>query len=277
MINFIANHLVELLTLLIALAAVITAILSYLFRPTKIEVEKRHSDDLKSLIEQWKSEIVNHSIQNPFDIKANKNYSLDIPAEKELYFNDIKNHIPSDLKLFVVWEKFKENWKKYEENRHEFFKRLKDDISKKIDLSFTTSWDKKPGFSIHLIKHIYADLSSIFEGRKPYWVKYEGKIHKIDDRYEFKSDDYLFWSDKKHVAEKAKKSYYGILKNLQKSPYIKIAKKLMNDNKQLYDEREELIKKLNYLTFIPLLPGKCKYIKWSLPGVIENIKRKFIK
>lgn len=62
MINLIADHMIELLTLLIALAAVITAILSYLFRPTKIEVEKRHSDDLKGLIEQWKSDILNHSI-----------------------------------------------------------------------------------------------------------------------------------------------------------------------------------------------------------------------
>ena len=211
-------------------------------------------------------------IQNPFDIKANNNYSIDILIEKELYFNDIKNHIPSDLKLFVVWEEYKKNWKKYEESRHEFFKRLKDDIFKKIDLPFTNSWDKKPGFSIHLIKHIYADLSSVFEGRKPYWVKHEGKIHKIDSRYEFKSDDYLFWSNKKYVVENAKKSYYIILKNLQKSSYIKIVKNLMKDNKQLYTDREELIKKLNYLIFIPLLPGKCKYIKWSLPGVIENIK-----
>lgn len=285
MLDFIVSHLAESITLLLAIIAVVGLLLNYLFRPTKIEVEKRHSDDLKKLIERWKSEIATLSLPQSlspekFAVKIDGKYSLNLLVEKEYYFDDIKNHLPSDLDLLNAWKKFKENWYDYEKKRHDFFKAVKDYVSKKIELpwaQYSSDWDKNPCFSTFLIQHIYDDLLDILEEGKPYWVNYEGKLRQENDKYRFSCDNYLFWTDKKDKAEKAKESYFEILKNLPQSPYIEQAKDLQRDNKHLCKEKEMMERKLSYFAFIPLLPGKCKYITWSLPGITERIKKKLFR
>lgn len=268
----------ELLTLLLAMVAVAGIILSYIFRPTKIEVERRHSDDLKDLIKRWKSEIENLSPKSPYEVNIQEGYSLNLSVEQEIYFQDIKNHIPSNLDLLKSWNKYKKNWYEYEKNRHAFFNSIKDEVSEKIGLSwfqYSHEWNKNPGFSTRLIMNVYEDLFNIIEAkRKPYHLKEKGEFREEQGRYTFYARDGLFWSDKKDVAKKAKESYYDVLKTLSQSQHIEGAKKLISDYKRLIQEKEDVVRNLNYFAFIPLLPGKCKYIKWSLPGFKDWIKKK---
>lgn len=274
MLDFMVSHIGEILTLLLAIIAVVGLILSYIFRPTKIEVERRHTEDLKFIVNRWRESIP--SPKTPLsEIKTDELYSLKISVEDEYLFSDIKNHLPSDLDVLGIWKKFKNSWYKYEKKRHDFFKNVKDDILKKTGLPFTTGWDKHPGFSTHLIKHIYDDLSSIIEGKKPYWVNKKGELKQLDGRHEFWCDNGLLWSNRKDVTEKAIESYLETLKSLPKSKYIEQARDLIKNNEQLNKQRETVIRKLNDFTSIPLLPGKCKYIKWSFPGIIEKVKKLF--
>jgi len=285
--DFIAQHITEITTLLLAFVAVVGLLLSYLFRPTKIEVEKRHSDDLKKLIEQWKSEIVTllstKALQkNNFDdVKTDEEYSLNLSVEKEYYFDDIKNHLPSDLDLLNDWKKFKKNWYESEKKRYDFFITIKDDVSKKLELPWlqhNIDWAKNSGFETRIIENIYADLSSIMKGWRAHWLNQSYKIQKEENKYVLSCyNGGLLWSEKQDVTEKAKESYLEILKNLPQSPYVKQLRDLQKDNEHLCKEREMIEKKLNYLAFIPLLPGKCEYITWSLPGIIERIKKKLFK
>ena len=285
MLDFIVSHLAESITLFLAIIATVGLLLNYLFRPTKLEVEKRHSDDLKRLIEQWKNEIRNLSLPQSlspkkFAVKIDEEYSLNLLVEKEYYFDDIKNHLPSDLDLLNAWKKFKENWYDYEKKRHDFFKTVKDYVSKKIELpwaQYPTDWNKNPCFSTHLIQHIYDDLLGILEEGKSYRVNLQGQLRQDNDKYCLCWGDYFFWTDKKDKAEKAKELYFEILKSLPQSPYIEQAKDLQKDKKQLYKEREMMERKLSYFAFIPLLPGKCKYIKWALPAIKERVKKKLFR
>ena len=278
MLDFIVSHLAEFITLLLAIIAVAGLLLNYLFRPTKIEVEKRHSDDLKKLVERWKSEVESCSLKNPFDIKSDEKYSLETSVEKEYYFDDIKNHLPSDLDLLNDWEKFQKSWYCYEKKRHDFFRTVEEDVTEKIGLQWLPNpidWAKNPGFSTRIIENIYADLSRIMEGWESHWLNQSYEMREEENKYILWCyNGGLLWSEKRDITEKAKESYLEILKNLKKSPYIELGKELTKYKKNLCEERESLERNLNYFAFIPLLPGKCKYIKWSLPGIIANLKDK---
>ena len=97
-IIYLLEHLMEILTLFIALGAIVTAILSYIYRPTKLDVIKRHSDNLKEkIIKPWINQIQHYTPKNAYDPKANEKCILNLQVEGELYFDDIKNHLPSGL------------------------------------------------------------------------------------------------------------------------------------------------------------------------------------
>jgi hypothetical protein len=271
----ILKNLIEILTLLIAMSAIVTAILSYRYRPSKLDVERKHSEDLKkNIIQPWLEQIRNANPSNPYEYTVKKEYKLNLQIENELYFDDMKNHLPSELKLMKEWEEYKSNWETYEKERFHLFLNLKDDLAQKLGLTYDNRERKENFFTLHLIKTVLTHMR--FLGKENEMHVYPTlKIKKQGDGTARYSDEgFTVFRGSKQKCDYAHKEFEKFIANLEDSTH---QKKLIEIKKQ-YDyitkQREELIKKIRFVEFIPLIPGKCKYIKWSLPGIVERIKKR---
>lgn len=282
----IVSNLTEITTLILAIVAVVGLLFTYFFRPSKIEVEKRHSDDLKKVISQWKDEVVNLTTSKNFgsrtfiEYKPEKDFALNLIIEKEYTFGDVKNHIPSNLSLIEGWKNFKENWYDFEKNRYDLLTNIREDISKHLEMpygSFHQDWDKIPCFSNGLLSNIYLDFSRLFDGNEPFFSILPVTISIQNSRYYLSTNNQILWVNTKKEAERKKELYENLVKNIPIKNYLKKFSELKDKNERLIQEKEEIERKLNFLAFIPLLPGKCNYLKWSLPGLIEKVRNQVKK
>lgn len=274
-IMYILDHLMEILTLFIALGAIVTAIISYRYRPSKLDVEKRHSDDIKKyIVKPWLEQVRQETPGNPYEPKANEECKLKVAVESEFYFDDIKNHLPSELRLLNEWKYYKDKWEKYEGERAKIFIDLTEDISEQLGLVYDNNEIKNNYFTFYLVRTIFNHMDAIERDVK--WYAPANFISKEQGdgtiRYSFTGYT-VFRGDKVH-CDNALKEYEKFIADIEKSTHFMKLKEIKKQYDSITKQREDLIKKLRFVEFIPLLPGKCKYIKWSLPGIIERIRKK---
>lgn len=259
---------------ILAIAAVAGVFLSYFYRPVKIEIMKRHSDDLKELVKRWMNEVP--SISQPNEPIFGLPTSFEISVEKEFLFFDLPKHTPPDLDLFEIWDKFKMNMSEYRKKQHELLMDIVEEAANKTGLKLEFSWTKS-GISEGFVTAIYKTLFDMARGRRMYHFE-------TLDRLEIKkgSNDYFeLWlvgsglaRDRSlEVVEKAKEAYREMLSKLSGSEHERKAKELIERQRMLEEQQTKILRKLNDFVSIPLLPGKCKYIHWSLSGVFGKLRQ----
>lgn len=128
-------------------------------------------------------------------------------------------------------------------------------------------------FTFSLIKDVFSRMEAIDKTIKRYVPprfnnrkQGEGTIRYCDNGAT------LVCGDKEH-CDNALKKYENFLDNIGKTNYFIQLEELNKQYEIIAKQRDELIKKLRFIEFISLLPGKCKYIRWSLQGMIEKIKK----
>lgn len=77
------------------------------------------------------------------------------------------------------------------------------------------------------------------------------------------------------MVTKAREYIMAFLNMLEENSFTKIARDLIEDEKELNDLHEQLIRRIKDLIAIPIFPGKCAYIKRAVPGVYERIRNSF--
>ena len=149
------NSLREILNfpLIVSLLTVIaTLYVSYklsMRRERTLKIVERHSNDLRALTKRWTKEVPNiEFVGSPLTKKPT---ILEAPVEHEYLFEDLKKHIPADMKLLEAWQQFKEDYNQFNEDRFSLFQEIVKNLKEKLKLPYTPKWGRH-GFSNHFVK-----------------------------------------------------------------------------------------------------------------------------
>jgi len=227
-------------------------------REMRLRTIESHSKALRDLARRWLQ-----GIPSVFPAKTPKTSEQPLEKiliEKEHLFSDLKNHIPPDLKLLEIWEKFKKDLGEYEKKRFSLFQEILEDCKERTKLPYNPDFKKGYGFSTHFITHIYSDIFSGVEGYEPDSPSARTKIEK-EGKELWTLSGYGLVQGSKEEIEKAKKVWEEFL---QKSKFISKAKGLLKDQESLQETNNELRRCINDFISIPLYRGECKYIKRSV-------------
>jgi hypothetical protein len=247
------------------LTLVVSLYLSYVLtirRERKLRAIERHSNDLRDLGKRWIEAV-------PFvpPAKNARDYELsfeEISIEKEYLFSDIKNHIPSDMNLLELWEKFKKDLNEYCKKPFSLFQEILEDCRERTELQYNPDFTKGYGFSTHFVTEIYSDIFRVIEEHEPHFLKVQTRIDKKDNGYELWTSGYGIAQGSEEEMKKATKVREEFLNELQTSKYIPKARDLIKEQDSLEKEKDLLLRKINDFISIPLYRGECKYVKWSL-------------
>ncbi len=194
--------------------------------------------------------------------------SLEIPVEKSYLFFDIKNHTPADLGLLEVWSSFKVLYDDYVKMRCSLFKVIGDEATKRTGLPL--GWDKKGLLFELYVELIYSDAFNVAKNI-PKWFDKTG--YRIDggQEYVLASKAYnssLAWPGSLEALQKAQDVHQDMINRLEDSEYPKMAKDILKHQENVEEARETLMRTLNGFISIPILPGKCDYIRRSMYGIL---------
>lgn len=231
-------------------------------RERTLKIVERHSDDLRALAKRWIKEVPTLSfVGAPVESRPT---IPEAPVEHEYLFEDLKNHIPADMNLFEVWEKFKEDYLQFDENRFSLFQKILKDMEKRLELPYNPNFQKGHGFSGHFVEEIYRDAFRIVRNLRPDNLSLQTRIDKKSpDKYEFWTPSYGLVQGSEKEIKKAERVRKEVLSKLSSSGYIGQAKQILQQYEDLAKSRETLLRQINNFISIPIFPGKCKYIKWA--------------
>ena len=258
------------LYLIVAVVAVFGVFLTYFDRPIRLEIVKRHSDDLKGLVQIWMQEVPKIPFASEFGMyeSVSEPSSLEIPVERRYLFNDIKNHAPAGLRLFKVWNAFKLLYDDYEEMLYSLFKAIGDEATERTGLPL--GWDKKGELFEPYIKLIYYDAFNVAKNIPKQYDK-TGYRTTGGQEYVLASNAYtssLAWPGSSEALQNVQDVHQDMINRLEDSEYPKMAKDILESQKNMEEARETLMRTLNGFTSIPILPGKCDYIRRSIYGIL---------
>lgn len=259
------------------IAALATAVLNYLSRPLLVRTIERHSDELKAIAENWLDEIP--IIPDPRLPLTMEPEPIKVPSEDLLLFHDLREHSPRELKVFETWDILKQKFDEYNQKRFSICAKVIEQVESETRIPMILESQNIGIHYPHFVEAVYRDANDLVKGAKPYYgnlIK-EHKIEARADKFEFLPTGALFARGSADMVKKAKEYMVEFLNTLEENSYTKIASGLIEDEKELKELREEVVRRVKDLTVIPIFPGKCKYIKRAVPGVYERIKNFFSK
>ncbi len=255
------------------IATWIAIIQTYRSRPIKLEVRKKHSDDLKEIIHEWKSQIP--SPERAMNVVVTEPLVIEISAEKEYLFSDLRNHMPSELKLFDVWDTYKEALHQYNNRRYTLFQNIKNEALNRTGLLIREG-SESGVLRIDFCKQIYANVFYTAEGRKKDYTDSDYRSNPINN------NEIMLACDNQSIAhinsellDEIKRVHQNWMDELNReSEFVKEARNLSSLKNQLETSKMQLERELKEYKRIPILPKDCKYIGWALSGVLDSIKGK---
>ena len=250
---------VALLTLVVSLS------LSYFLamrRERKLRIVERHSDDLRILGKRWIKEV---PLVPSMDVPLiSKPATLEVPVENEYLFGDLKNHMPTDVKLLETWQKFKRDLLDFDNQRFSFFQDILKDVKERTGLPYNPDFRKGRGFTDYFVKAIYKDAFRMVEDRESFYINQQTRIEK-------NKDVHALWTPSGGLAQgteeeilKAEKVRRQMLSKSSLSKYAEQVKQIMKKSEELHKSRQMVLRRINDFNSIPIFPGKCKYIKWAI-------------
>lgn len=230
-------------------------------RERKLKIVERHSDDLRALVKRWIEEIPTITFVGVPE--TSKPVIHAGPAEQEYLFADLKNHIPSGMNLFEIWQKFAEDYLFLNSNRFSLFQEIQKDMEKKLELPYNPDW-KGYGFSEHFVEEIYRDVFRIVRNLRPTNLRQQTRVEKKGpDEFELWGPGHGLAQGNEREIKKVKQVRKQLLDELSSSRYVEEAKSIMHEHEQLVQSRERLVRQINNFISIPIFPGDCEYIRWA--------------
>lgn len=270
-----ANYLLFVTFLYVIVTAAI-AYLTYRSRPILMKAIEEHTLRLRELAEDWLKEIEFDELEKPLRVLKQDHFQI----EKEFLFEDLKLHIPKEINMLNLWEKFKMNINDYNNLKCELYRALKDYIIKQTKLNYSSEKNiTSASFNDCYIMVIYLSLTKsakkghiiepniIKKRRKSKVIKTE-KEDKIWELYD-STENLLAYGDEYQINPA-----YEIVSTLcqdfwefqkqkiaKESTLYKSLSRLIELEKILNEQKDELKLKINDFISIPLYTKKCKYIK----------------
>lgn len=266
--NAIRENLFLFVTFLYAFATVLIAYLTYRSRPILIKAIEEHTSRLRKLAEDWLEEIKFDEVEKPLMVLKKDQFQI----EKEFLFEDLKLHIPKEINMLDLWEKFKINIDKYNKLKYELYTDIKNYIEHQTGLSYSSEENLSlSSFNDDYIKRIYELLIGIAKGHLPATPDFKAKTYhskvkivteKEDEIWELhdSSGKLLAYGDEYQINS-AKEIGQTMHQNFTNLEFYKSVNRLIELEEILNEQKDKLKLRINDFISIPLYSQKCKYIK----------------
>lgn len=266
--NAIRDNLFLFVTFLYAFATVLIAYLTYRSRPILIKAIEEHTSRLRKLAEGWLEEIKFDEVEKPLMVLKKDQFQI----EKEFLFEDLKLHVPKEINMLDLWEKFKININEYNKLKYELYTDIKNYIEQQTGLSYSSEENLSlSSFNDDYIKRIYELLIGIAKGYLPATPDFKAKAYHSKVKIATEEEDEIWQlhdSSGKLLAygneyqiNSAKEIGQTMHQNFTNLEFYKSVNRLIELEKILNKQKDELKLKINDFISIPLYSQKCKYIK----------------
>jgi hypothetical protein len=271
-----------------ALAALFTAIFNYLSRPLVITAKEQHSKRLQELLYRWQASVLKLDLDPFVTFPASVDSQpedLQPDFEDDPLFKDLEQHV-IDCNLFRDWKKFKDDYRKIDEEKISLSNRIREDVEQTLE-KFRLATDIKIGAKTRIevtekyIGTIYRDSLNVARGEvqedhgplqptKQPGTKPDRTWCKLLSKDGCIAIVYFDESPSERAAEKllryAGDLFGAKLRNLSQegtleSGYVVKSRAIAMAHGSLNRQLGIIKKEIEELTALPLIPGDCKYIK----------------
>ena len=234
-----------------------------------VKTKELHTYEIRKFAESWMRNLTEIKIETPDNTVISTPQPQVYDFEQNLYFLDIKNHTPPDLNILRTWEKFRKLLHEYDKKRYELFKDIckmsveRTGLEYDPNLSLTTN-----GISEFFVRSIYGQLVTWVQKQEMKYDSYtyfpKNKGGGIVVGHEEIIGSSLFKVSNPELAKKTWGIYEEMMKMNDFDQCSEKIKEILVIEKDLKQYFQDLNSMLNDFSSIPILPGTCKFIKWSV-------------
>ncbi|MCK4733554.1 MAG: hypothetical protein KAT65_13965 [Methanophagales archaeon] len=234
-----------------------------------VKIKELHTYEIRKFAESWMRNLTEIKIGTPDTPVTSPPQPQKYDFEENRLFLDIKNHTPPDLDIIGTWKKFKKLLHEYDKKRYELFKDICNMSVERTGLEYDPNLSLKTnGISEFFVRSIYDQLVTWVQKQEMKYDSYtyfpKSKWGGIVVRLEEIGGSYLFKVSNHELAKKTWGIYEEMMKMNDFDQCSEKIKEILVIEKDLKQYFQDLNSMLNDFSSIPILPGTCKFIKWSV-------------
>ena len=231
----------------------------------------RFTRHLKEVVEAWLSELENDGIPE-ISALSQRPASFFLKVERRLLFQDARNHIPSSLRVFELWDEFKQQRRLIDDGRADVFQRVSDYLRAQTGHNILpvlrtheadfgifhvcVAWicecviEKARDGSTRPLPQLFVDADGdgfvLVRGRTEAWARgpSEQTMHDFEA--------FLACAVENVSQERD---------NTAEHELVSLARTLLQQVANLHNTRNQLIEAMKNTMAIPILTGDCEHIR----------------
>lgn len=236
--------------------------------PTYIKAKELHSENIKHIVEDWKTIIENYHLSIELITNQRTNYNPGIEKDHPNFFDDLKEHEPTDLKISQDWNKYKQKSDDFYLSQFEFFKKIVDNISSETGLAYVENLEAEGDiFTLSFVVNIFnriSDKHSTGDEIKPIHFDVFKKTPSLEPVYTY--EKFAKGNDRDKL-ESIKQIGLSLPKLVEDEGWLEDFDKFYELMDEFEEIKSELLRKIGEFLLIPLYPEDCSIIK----GIKKNL------
>lgn len=238
--------------------------------PTYIRAKELHSDNIKQIMIDCKNVIDDYHLSISTTVIRNlpTNYNSGIEKNHPNFFDDLKEHEPTDLKISCDWNKYKQKIDDFNLSQFKFFNKIIDKITSETGLDYAIDVeDDGDIFTYNFIKEIFNSISdkhSTGDEIKPIHLDVIGQTHGLEPVYTYKN--FVKGNDRDKL-ERIRQICLKLPELVEDEGWLEDFDKLHELIDEFKEIKSELLRKICEFLLIPLYPEDCSIIK----GIKKNL------
>ena len=236
--------------------------------PTYIKAKELHSENIKHIVEDWKTIIENYHLSIELITNQRTNYNPGIEKDHPNFFDDLKEHEPTDLKISQDWNKYKQKSDDFYLSQFEFFKKIVDNISSETGLAYVENLEAEGDiFTLSFVVNIFnriSDKHSTGDEIKPIHFDVIKQTHGLEPVYTY--ENFAKGNDRDKL-ESIKQIGLSLPKLVEDEGWLEDFDKFYELMDEFEEIKSELLRKIGEFLLIPLYPEDCSIIK----GIKKNL------
>lgn len=250
------------------IAAYLTALLNWRSSPVLLATKEKHSRDLMEVLDDWRQELVTRGLpgyypptveQQPFSI------------EQHILFDDLKNHVPSELEIFKLWDRFKHMSAELDKKLVTYCDHIKGHLERHGGLNVLSREEESKetplGITHHCLDWFYANLIIKAEGR-PIRSLRLAIPDNAPNQLRGPESNIWAWTGSPAQARRLEDFLHGMLANINSEQssaaewtlFVE-AKEVVSARNELEQLRDLILDRIAEVKAIPILTGDCKHIE----------------
>ena len=236
--------------------------------PTYIKAKELHSDNIKHIMIHWKNIIEDYHLSIELIRNRPTNYNSGIEKNHPNFFDDLKEHEPTDLKISCDWNKYKQKIDDFNSSQFEFFNKIVDKIKSETGLDYAIDIEADGDiFTYHFIVKIFNSISdkhSSGDEIKPIHFDVIKQTLGLEPVYTYKN---FAKGNDRDKLESIRQICLKLPELVEDGGWLEDFDKFHELMDEFEEIKRELLRKIGEFLLIPLYPEDCSIIK----GIKKNL------